>query len=204
VIDALIAVVQQIRSLAERREKVTEDNFTRFVEDLYKQFQPVARDYIHLFETLGRNGSRAESTQEFDQAFIEFEKQRAEFESARREIEGMASTYGRALNSDDIQELFVSMTYFFYDEGTGGSTSRQMQQRYHTLIERRNKLEQERLEIPLGSPAQARGPYTGAWSPGSPFGQRDPFSDRVQQQQRQTSLEILDQQEKTKSSGMHS
>jgi hypothetical protein len=196
VFDALLALLHEIRSLAERREKVTEDNFTRFVEDLYKQFQPVARDYIHLFETLGRNGARAGSTQEFDQAFIEFERQRAEFESVRRDIERTASTYGRALNKDDIQELFVSMTYFFYDEGTGGSMSRQMQQRFHKLIEHRKNLEHEREEIPLASPAQTRGAYMGAWSPASPFGYRDPFSDRMQEEQRRTSLEILDEQEK--------
>src|SRR4051812_3765511 len=137
VIEGLLAGIAQVVKLLERGEKRREVIFTRFVEEVYKQFDPITQDYVRMFEKLTQSASEAGSLSDFRSAFEEFKEDRKVYELARRQIETLTDTYRSKIDRDDVAGLFDNIGTFF-SVASGKSTSLRLQ---HYFEERLQGLE---------------------------------------------------------------
>src|SRR4051812_256104 len=129
VMEGMLAAIAEFIKLLERSEKRSEVVFTKFVEDLFKEFEPVARDYVALFERLANAGSAAKSPEEFRDAFRQFVQGRETYELVRRRIEALAAIYQEKIDRDDIESLFKTIETFF-SAGTGRSDTLRLRQAF--------------------------------------------------------------------------
>jgi hypothetical protein len=111
-ISLALAGVERLIKLLERGERRREIVFTKFVDDVYTKFQPVAKDYINLFARLMESMSGEGASNE---AWVAFADHRREFEPLRRQVEVLAKAYQEAMRDVETRDLLGDIAGFFHD-----------------------------------------------------------------------------------------
>jgi hypothetical protein len=193
-IEGLLAIVANLKDWVNERRDNRRVTFAQFIDPMYGEFKPIAKNYIDLFAILGRSAAEADTLDAVNAAFDQFGLNRREFESARRELEVVAETYATKLKQDDIQQFLADLCGFFYGDSALGSLSRDLQTRLEWKFRRRQEIDRRIDELCQEESQLQTRDLLSRIRLSAPVSLTDAFSSAVDRQRLEHAREMLHQE----------
>lgn len=126
VLSALLALIEKLIALAQEHKVRRRDVFNEVIHPLYERFQPLAQDYLNLFNGAISVAREAKHPADRNSALLRIRSRREEFYIARRQLRIMLDEFRAVLHAradHDTLEFLEALEMFFYSPETPKLTS---------------------------------------------------------------------------------